>query len=386
LRTLRWLTLAARIEPATDGLQALRRRPCARTSDRRLHSKVKDAAGPSSSWRPVHGLTEDEMRGLTALLTLATALLGAPALADDHGRGHGDDDRHGWDHDGRDRDHDDHARPSGPPPAAYVPPPPPVVGPAPDHARPGWGTPGPRGVPPAFVEVRDDAGTDVDLYVDGAWLGPVTSGTTGSFRASAGRHTLTVRARVDGAILSDQRLDLLPGRSTFLPIAPPRVALQLANHGPAPLYVTVAGDARGFWLTPGTRQRVDVAVGVVPITTSVYGPRGLVPVDRHDVIVPYGARGLVQELGWAAGPPTTALTLTNHERTTVRVWIAGREVAVIPPGATRQVQVAAGRHPVVVTEDGGRVLWDAPATFAARGRYDVEIRHGFQVRDALALL
>jgi hypothetical protein len=139
----------------------------------------------------------------------------------------------------------------------------------------------------------------------------------------------------------------------------------VTHHGAAPVYVQV-GSLTGFWALPGQQQRLDLPLvpgaTVVPVTTSVYGPRGLVPVDTQALVLVPG-RLSTMEVGWTAA---STITLTNLESRPVRVYVGGYEAAAVGVGQTTTFSVAPGRYDVLVLEERGRVLFDQAVSFDPR--------------------
>jgi hypothetical protein len=145
----------------------------------------------------------------------------------------------------------------------------------------------------------------------------------------------------------------------------PWAPVLFTHHGLAPVYVQV-GALTAFWVLPGQEQRLDVPLlpgaPLVAVTTSVYGPRGLVPVDTQPLALTPG-RLATFEVGWTAA---STITLTNLEARPVRVYIGGREAAAVGVGQTTTFSVAPGRFDVLVVEERGRVLFQQAVAFDAR--------------------
>jgi hypothetical protein len=137
------------------------------------------------------------------------------------------------------------------------------------------------------------------------------------------------------------------------------------HRGLAPVYVQV-GALTAFWALPGQDQRLDVPLPsgapLVAVTTSVYGPRGLVPVDTQPLALTPGHLATF-EVGWTA---TSTITLTNLEARPVRVYIGGAEAAMVGVGQTTTFSVAPGRFDVLVVEERGCVLFQQAVAFDPR--------------------
>ncbi|MCB9679944.1 MAG: hypothetical protein H6733_00605 [Alphaproteobacteria bacterium] len=232
--------------------------------------------------------------------------------------------------------------------------------------------------PPAGVYVDNDSGLEVDVFVDGAWRGSVRANDERTFSTLPGQRSVVVRTHGTNLELFDSRLALSPARSTSVRVLPPVSHLTLVNDGPAPLLVDLSTTRDDFWLLPGTRRTLDVVPGFTRVTTSVYTLHGMAAVSTYDLRLAAGTSA-IQDIGRLPPPPSSHVAFTNYEHTPLRVYVAGREVAVIPPRSTREVDIDAGRVMVTVAQDGGRILYNAPVTFEAASRHVVEVRGGIKV-------
>lgn len=231
---------------------------------------------------------------------------------------------------------------------------------------------------PGGVSLDNDSGVAIDLYIDGAWRGEVARGDTRTFSTLAGRRQVVVRAHDLGVVLFDDRMTLQSGRPVPVRIVPPTTRVTLKNQGGAPLYASMAGVQGGVWLLPGGHHTLEVAGFQAVVTSSLYTRYGLTPVDA-DVLRLTPGRAMVHSLGFTAVAPNSQLSVTNHERRTVRVFIGGQEVVAIPPRSTRSFETTAGRHMVTVAEDGGRILYNQAADFTPNSRHTIELRDGVHI-------
>lgn len=286
------------------------------------------------------------MTKLTVLLT--TLALATSAWADDDHRSRGDGRGYG-DSRGHDDDHHD--------------------------PRSGYGVPV---APPPYavsgVTLTNRAGVEADVWIDGVFRGGLRCTDARSFTERPGTHDVLVRAR-DGLVLFQGRVVLSPRGLLPLDVVLPLATLTLVNDGQAPLWVTVGRDAQ--WILPGARYAFQVPAGLAHVTTAMYGRGGLVPVSAYDVRTLPG-RPAFQSIGFAPPPRDAQVLLTNHESTTVRLYVDGREVVALRPGESRAVNVPLGRHDVLLVEQRGRVLYQAPVDVRG-GRTEVTIWNGVNV-------
>lgn len=240
-------------------------------------------------------------------------------------------------------------------------------------AQPAWAWP----VPPSSLQVDNDSGFDVQVFVDGAFRGEVRHSDDRGFGTLPGAHQVTVRTEREGLVLLDGRVDVSPGRATRVVLTPPRTRLTLVNDGEAPLLVRLSHDSQPFWLVPGATQQSELPSGRVLVTTSVWTFEGLIAVDRRDLLLQPG-RAQRETLGWS--PRTLSrVTLSNDERSPLRIYVDGNEVAFLPPRHTREITLLPGRHLVAVVDASGRMLYNAPAVVAPRTDYDVRLGGGIVV-------
>ncbi len=325
---------------------------------------------------------------LTTTAFLALALLSAPAMADDHrpstppphgappsgqdtnrgsnGQGydaHGDyghgDDRGDY---GHGDEHGDYGHGRG------------------EHEDYGHGGEyGQGGYAVTGVSLVNHAGVEMTVWVDGAFRGPVRANDTRTFSESPGLHQVLARG-ADGCVLYDGAVMLSPRGLGYVEVVPPFATATLFNNGSAPLYVSVGNTS--LWLLPGARQDVRVPNGCSHVLTSIVGLRGaLIAVGDYELRAVGGQR-LYQTIGWTPPPRLSHTVLTNHEPTTVRVYVDNREVLCLRPGETASVDLTGGRHQVMIAEIRGRVLFNAPVDVRAGGRSVVDIWHGVHIESA----
>lgn len=226
---------------------------------------------------------------------------------------------------------------------------------------------GPR---PGALEIDNRSGEQAEVYVDGQWRGSVRPGDDRTFSVSPGRHHIEATGR-SGLRLFADRLDFHTGRTSAVRLAPPLATLVLVNDGPVPLYVDTRGIAP-FWMLPGARHELDLPPGPATVTTQIAGRFGPTPVGSTSLAL-LGGRRTVAEIGWQAPPATSRLTMVNHQRRTLRVYVGGQEVGVLRPGASDTFQVRPGRHQVTVVEHGGDIFYNQAVTFAPRKDHTVQV-------------
>lgn len=234
------------------------------------------------------------------------------------------------------------------------------------------------GPPLTALQVVNDSGAELVVYVDGSFRGNVRIADQRSFTTPPGAHDVQITWTDRTPILRDRVVTSLQ-RPTVLRVPPPVVPVVLTNSSPGPVWLDLAGREADLWLLPGARHTVHLPIGTTsPLTTSVYGPRGLVPVQQLDLVARAGA---TVEVGFYAPPPASTITLTNQDARTLRVYIAGQEVAMVPPGQTRAWEVAPGRFDVLVVEERGRVLFQQAVTFDPRRDHNLRVVNGRGVMD-----
>lgn len=327
---------------------------------------------------------------LATTMFLALTLISAPAMADDHRpgtppargtppqaqddgrssgphdpRGDGRDDDH---HDGRAYGHDDDHHDG----RAY--------GHVDDHRYgPHDGRGGPGGYAVSGVSLANQAGVEVSVWVDGTFRGSVRANDTRTFSELPGLHQVVARG-ADGCVLYNSAVSFTPRGLGYVQVVPPFAIATLFNQGSTPLYVTAGTTS--LWILPGTRQDVRVPNGCSHVFTSIVGPRGsLIAVGDYELRATGGQR-LVQEIGWTPPPRLARTVLTNHEPTTVRIYIDNREVLTLRPGQTASLDLIGGRHQVLVTEARGRVLFNAGIDVRAGSQSEVDIWRGVRIHSA----
>jgi hypothetical protein len=227
---------------------------------------------------------------------------------------------------------------------------------------------------PGGVMVTNDSGQQVEVYVDGQWRGSIRDDDQRVFSAWPGSHDVRV-AWPDGTAVASDRVQLAPGRPSSMVVRPPPTTFALTNQGQAPLWVEVPGVAP-FWMLPGMNQSLTLGVtGPLPVVTSVYGRGGLVPVGQLS-LNPCPGHVVQAPLGFVAAAPATTVTVTNLEDHTLRVYLGGTEVAVIPVGETRTWDVRPGRTDVMIVEHGDGVLFSQAVTFDPRNDHRIRVRRG----------
>lgn len=221
---------------------------------------------------------------------------------------------------------------------------------------------------PVGLRIDNEAGTQVEVYVDGSWRGSVFANGERTFTTLPGRRDVRV-VSTRGAPLYQDSLVLHPHRMVEVDVFQPIATLRLDNEGSAPLFVDVPG-ANGFWLNPGQVQSLQVRSGSIPVTTSVSTPRGMTRLGTETLQL---APGRIYEHDIAWVPPRTAsmVTVTNGERHMMRVYVGGTEIGVIRGHSTATLSVPVGRQLVTVVEHGGQVVYNQPVNFD--GRVDHEI-------------
>lgn len=168
-----------------------------------------------------------------------------------------------------------------------------------------------------------------------------------------------------------------PARPVPPPPAPVLAPLTVVNDGQAPLLVSVGPPSAGVWVVPGQPVVLDVPVGRTVLTTSVWTFEGLVELERRPVVVTFGGR-CHERVGLTADARSW-VTLTNHERRAITVYVDGRAVATVPPWSSRGLDLPPGRHLVAVVDERGRLLYHAPTFVHPRTDYDVQIAGGVTV-------
>lgn len=227
--------------------------------------------------------------------------------------------------------------------------------------------------PPATVYVDNDAGEEVQVWIDGTFRGAIRPGDVRTFSSLPGHRVVHAETR-RGEVLYDTRVQLHPHRTATVQVLPLLLDLVLTNFGDMPLLVDMPGSS-AFWLSPGQRRSLDVRAGTFTVSTSMMTYRGLQRVETHRLDV---YRDTTFDLGRHVAR-NTEVTLTNHESRTVRVYIGGREIAVLRRGETRTLEVQPGRHEVLLAEDRGRVLYNAPVSFDANARFHLHFDDRIQV-------
>jgi hypothetical protein len=218
------------------------------------------------------------------------------------------------------------------------------------------------------VRIDNDAATQVEVYVDGAWRGSVFRGDERTFTTTPGRRDVRVVSTA-GVPLYQDSLVVTPHRMVEIDVCDPTATLRLDNDGQAPLYVTLPG-APGMWVNPGDVRTVQVRAGSVPITTALSTPRGLQQLGTETLRVA-GGRTYTHEIAWFAPRASSHITVTNGERNFLRVYVGGQEVGVIPAHGTRTIAVPTGRQLVTVIESNGNLVYNEPVHFDPRKDHEI---------------
>jgi hypothetical protein len=230
------------------------------------------------------------------------------------------------------------------------------------------------GPPVTAVWIDNDAGGQVEVWLDGVWRGSVRAGDERAFTTTPGAHGLSAMWS-DGTPLITQTVVTSPQGLTRVRVTPPMATVNLSHRGQAPVWVEVPGVAP-FWMLPGAVQQLTLPLASgMTVTTSVYGRMGLTPVASVPLFLRAG-QVTVAEVGWTAVAPSSTVTLTNLEDHLVRVYIGGAEVAVVPPGQSRTWEVAPGRFQVLIVEQTDGVVLDQVVTFDPRRDHLVRVTGG----------
>jgi hypothetical protein len=223
------------------------------------------------------------------------------------------------------------------------------------------------------LEIDNHTGLLVEVFVDGRFVGAVRDGQDYDFPSQPGTRRVTVKLQ-DGTVAYDQTLRLNPHAEAEVELGPLLATVVLDNDGNSPLWVTVSGVAP-FWLMPDTRQSLQLRPGPVHVDGAVYGPRGLATVVSQDLFARPAAT-LIADLGWSPAPPSSRVTIHNHERTDVRVYVAGAEIAALRPGSSTTMEVRPGQHQVTVVANHGGILFNDRVSFVDDQVRTVLLRDG----------
>jgi hypothetical protein len=226
---------------------------------------------------------------------------------------------------------------------------------------------------PATVEIDNETGLMVDVFIDGVFRGSIRDDQEANFTSDPGLRRVTVQLQ-DGSLAYDDHVQLYALRETEIDLRPMLATLVLDNDGVSPLWVTVPGIAP-FWLMPNTNQRLQVAPGLIHVEGAMYGKQGLRTVVSQDLYT-RPASTLVADLGWSPPPPASRLTVRNLENSAIRVYIGGNEVAALQPGEASTLEVRPGQHMVTIVSNRGGILYNDHVGFTDDQVRSVLIRDG----------
>ena len=214
-------------------------------------------------------------------------------------------------------------------------------------------------------------------FVDGQWMGTLTSGMTEAFALAPGTHRIKIE-RPGGFDLINTRVEMKRGRAVNLHVIPPLTQLTLRNSGLAPLRIDLEnGD--GVWLDGGMSKTLSVPAGSLQMVASTRSRIGTVEVERRTVWV---EPGVSTSTSFALRQQAARdLVLTNNHRRAVRVLIDGRDRGRLDAGATMRLDVAGARASVVLVEIGGITVYSGTVRIDAgmrnslvlKGRNDIRI-------------
>lgn len=201
-------------------------------------------------------------------------------------------------------------------------------------------------VPPAAgrVQVVNDTGIRSEVFVDGREVAELSAGTSRILTLPLGRAELRMVA--NGREVQAACVDVRPFSDTVLVGEAPRFAdVVVSNPLPIAVDVRVAGTSRRV-AAYGRATFDDVAVGVTDVTVARPGGPTL-DVDRAYVAAWTGAFVTVD------APRTGPVRLDSHDDDRVDVFVDGRFVATVAPGAEPVVELPVGGRSIEVRRADG---------------------------------
>jgi hypothetical protein len=208
--------------------------------------------------------------------------------------------------------------------------------------------------PFAGVAIDNEFDEAVKVYVGQDYLGTVLGEQDRTFRVRAGYTPIRVMYGDDTLVSTSVRL--LPGTVTHVDVEIPRVPVEIANRGRQPVLVALGG--RSTWIGPGDERTLTLRAGEREVQTWVSSHRGgLREVESFEVRLDVLDRD--QRIVVSDTPLPGTLTVDNHERQSMMVFVDGRERGTVTAGRSLDLDVEPGSVRVMlVSHDGDLRIYD----------------------------
>ena len=204
-----------------------------------------------------------------------------------------------------------------------------------------------------FVEVDNQFEGEVEVFVDGRFVGVVPGDRALRFDLAPGRHDLVARRPRGGVELLATAIHGHPGATVVVPVHTPTSRLRVTNAGALPLSVDL-GPGDDVWIGPRSAVEVSVPAGTVYLLASAKDHDGLTRVHEERLWVEPGPR--TERVLEYDPPPPTRLSLHNRDRDLLRAVVDGREVGWVAPGEQRSVHVDPGWTHIRFYDPRGRLV------------------------------
>ena len=217
------------------------------------------------------------------------------------------------------------------------------------------------------LDVDNDTGRSVTVFMDGNSLGTVYRGDERRFAFGSGSHHIVIKDD-RGNVIYRRAGTFIAGEDLQANLLPPLSELTLIHPGGATPLLVDLPQMRPFWLLPGQRKEVELAPGMVEIEVMSLGFDGRVDRDEYRVSLRPGTdlsyrigdapnnRWEQPDPGWAARSST--LKLINRDDRELTVYINGRFRGTIDEDASESFEVRAGDHDIKLVNRRGRVVYD----------------------------
>ncbi len=217
------------------------------------------------------------------------------------------------------------------------------------------------------LDVDNDTGRSVTVYMDGNSLGTVYRGDERRFAFGSGNHQILIKDD-RGTVLYRRAGTFMSGEDLEANLLPPLSELTLIHPGGATPLLVDLPQMRPFWLLPGQRKEVELAPGMIEIEVMSLGYDGRVDRDEYRLSLRPGSdlsyrigdapqqRPGTPDAGWSARSST--LKLINRDDRELTVYINGRFRGTIDEDESETFEVRAGDHDIKLVNRRGRVVYD----------------------------